>query len=109
MVAGLAMAIAGTALIAFIQADWAFYTGLIIAGVGTGLQLPGLNNLITSSARSEQRAMITSVYGAVRFIGVAFGPPLYGAADAQRRGAALLVLRRHPGHVARGDALPHPA
>ncbi len=79
VVAGLVTAIAGTLLIAFVQVDWAFFTGLIIAGVGTGLQLPGLNNLITSSAKSAQRAMVTSLYGAVRFIGVAFGPPLYGA------------------------------
>lgn len=87
VVAGLILAIGGTALIAFVQADWAFYTGLVVAGIGTGLQLPGLNNLITSAARSEQRAMITSVYGAVRFIGVAFGPPLYGA--LMRRSEAL--------------------
>ncbi|WP_374712915.1 MFS transporter [Symbiobacterium terraclitae] len=79
VIAGLIMAIGGTLLIAFIRVDGAFYTGLVIAGLGTGLQLPGLNNLITSSARSEQRAMITSIYGAVRFIGVAFGPPIYGA------------------------------
>lgn len=87
VVTGLIMGIAGTVLIAFIQVDWAFYTGLVVAGIGTGLQLPGLNNLITSAARSEQRAMITSVYGAVRFIGVAFGPPLYGA--LMRGGEAL--------------------
>lgn len=31
--------------------------------------------------------MITSIYGAVRFIGVAFGPPLYGA--LMRRGEAI--------------------
>ena len=87
VIAGLILAIAGTLFIAFVQADWAFYTGLVVAGIGTGLQLPGLNNLITSSARSEQRAMITSIYGAVRFIGVAFGPPLYGA--LMRRGEAI--------------------
>ncbi len=87
VVLGLALAIAGTVLIAFVRADWAFYAGLVVAGIGTGLQLPGLNNLITSSARTEQRAMITSVYGAVRFIGVAFGPPLYGA--LMRNGEAL--------------------
>lgn len=79
VVAGLIIQIAGMALVAFVQADWAFFTGIITGGVGTGLQLPGLNNLITSAAGSAQRAGITSIYGAVRFIGVAFGPPLYGA------------------------------
>lgn len=87
VITGLLMAIGGTLLIAFIQVDWAFYTGLVISGIGTGLQLPGLNNLITSSAKSEQRAMVTSLYGAVRFIGVAFGPPIYGA--LMRNGEAI--------------------
>jgi ACDE family multidrug resistance protein len=79
VVAGLIVQVVGMALVAFVQVDWAFFTGIIIGGVGTGLQLPGLNNLITSAAGTEQRAGITSIYGAVRFIGVAFGPPLYGA------------------------------
>jgi ACDE family multidrug resistance protein len=67
------------ALVAIIPEDWAFFTGIITGGIGTGLQLPGLNNLVTSAASTEQRAGITSIYGAVRFFGVAFGPPLYGA------------------------------
>jgi ACDE family multidrug resistance protein len=79
VVAGLVIVTAGAALVAFVPRDWAFFTGIIVGGVGTGLQLPGLNNLITSAAASGQRAAITSIYGAVRFIGVAFGPPLYGA------------------------------
>lgn len=79
VIAGLVVEIAGMLLVAMIQVDWAFFTGVIVGGVGTGLQLPGLNNLITSAAGTAQRAMITSIYGAVRFIGVAFGPPLYGA------------------------------
>lgn len=79
VITGIAAAIAGMVLVAFVPQDWAFFTGVIVGGVGTGLQLPGLNNLITSSAETEQRAAVTSLYGAVRFIGVAFGPPLYGA------------------------------
>jgi MFS transporter, ACDE family, multidrug resistance protein len=79
VVAGLITQIVGMALVAFVPMDWAFFTGIIIGGVGTGLQLPGLNNLITSAAGTAQRAGITSLYGAVRFIGVAFGPPIYGA------------------------------
>jgi MFS transporter, ACDE family, multidrug resistance protein len=79
VVAGLVVQMAAAALVAFIPMDWAFFTGVIVGGVGTGLQLPGLTNLITSAAPSEQRAAITSLYGAVRFIGVAFGPPIYGA------------------------------
>jgi MFS transporter, ACDE family, multidrug resistance protein len=79
VVAGLAIVTGGMALVAIVPQDWAFFTGIIVGGVGTGLQLPGLNNLITSSAPTEQRAGVTSIYGAVRFVGVAFGPPLYGA------------------------------
>lgn len=79
VVAGLIVQIAGMLLVAFVPQDWAFFTGVIVGGLGTGLQLPGLNNLVTSAAGTEQRAGITSIYGAVRFIGVAFGPPLYGA------------------------------
>ena len=78
VVAGLALVVGGMFLVAIIPQDWAFFTGIIIGGVGTGLQLPGLNNLITSSVGTGQRAGITSIYGAVRFFGVAFGPPLYG-------------------------------
>lgn len=79
VITGLVVGIAGMLLVAFVPQDWAFFTGVISGGVGTGLQLPGLNNLITSAASTEQRAGITSLYGAVRFFGVAFGPPLYGA------------------------------
>jgi len=87
VIAGLILVSAGMLLVAFIPQDWAFFTGLIAGGVGTGLQLPGLNNLITSSVGTQQRAGITSIYGAVRFIGVAFGPPLYGA--LMKRGESL--------------------
>jgi ACDE family multidrug resistance protein len=87
VVAGLVIALVGMLLVAFIRRDWAFFVGIITGGVGTGLQLPGLNNLVTSAAGSAQRAGITSLYGAVRFIGVAFGPPIY--AMLMKRGESI--------------------
>ncbi|MGG1518353.1 MFS transporter [Paenibacillus oryzisoli] len=51
---------------------------LSLSGIGTGLLLPCLNTLITGSVQRDQRGMITSLYNSLRFIGVAFGPPLFG-------------------------------
>lgn len=87
VLAGLVAVCAGMLLAAVVRRDWAMFAGVILGGAGTGLQLPGLNSLITSSVGSERRAGITSLYGAVRFIGVAFGPPLYGA--LMKRGEAV--------------------
>lgn len=48
-------------------------------GIGAGLTMPCLNTLITSSVGLQQRGIITSLYGSVRFFGVAFGPPTFEA------------------------------
>jgi len=55
-----------------------YFAAVSVVGIGTGLVLPCLNTLITSAATSEERGLVTSLYGSVRFFGVAFGPPLYG-------------------------------
>ncbi|HHW14730.1 MAG TPA: MFS transporter [Firmicutes bacterium] len=49
-----------------------------LLGVGNGLALPALNTMVTSAAAGQTRGMVTSLYGAVRFIGVALGPPTVG-------------------------------
>ncbi|TCZ74274.1 MFS transporter [Paenibacillus albiflavus] len=51
---------------------------LTLSAIGTGLLLPCLNTMITGSVKREERGMITSIYNSLRFIGVAFGPPLFG-------------------------------
>ena len=48
-----------------------------LLGIGTGLVLPSINTLVTSSCASNQRGVITSLYGSARFIGVAIGPPAF--------------------------------
>ncbi len=55
-----------------------FFVFISLAGAGTGLILPCLNTMITSSVGPDERGLITSLYGSVRFFGVAAGPPLFG-------------------------------
>ena len=64
------------------------YGAIFCVGVGGGTTLPALNLLITSSAGAEERGLITSLYGAVRFFGVALGPPVFGF--VMKRGEGLL-------------------
>ncbi|NLW59459.1 MAG: MFS transporter [Firmicutes bacterium] len=51
-----------------------------LIGTGTGMALPALNTLITSSAPTSERGLVTCLYGTVRFFGVAIGPPLFSFA-----------------------------
>jgi ACDE family multidrug resistance protein len=59
---------------------------VIAAGIGIGMVLPPLNTLITGSASQDERGVVTSVYGTVRFFGVAAGPPVFGAIGFARVG-----------------------
>ncbi|RAL26576.1 MFS transporter [Thermoflavimicrobium daqui] len=52
-------------------------------GIGAGLILPCLNTLITSAIGMQERGIITSLYGSVRFFGVAFGPPIFERLSSQ--------------------------
>lgn len=51
---------------------------LALNGIGIGLALPCINSFITGSVNKAKRGMITSLYGSVRFGGVALGPPVFG-------------------------------
>ncbi|MFS0863268.1 MFS transporter [Fredinandcohnia sp. 179-A 10B2 NHS] len=55
-----------------------FIAVLVISSIGTGLVLPCINSFITGSVSTEKRGFVTSLYGSVRFLGVAIGPPVYG-------------------------------
>lgn len=83
----------------FFKNPWLNIGVMSVTGIGVGLILPCLNTLITSSASTDERGMITSLYGGIRFFGVAAGPPLFGLLDGFGRyvifwsgaGAALAV------------------
>uniref|UniRef100_UPI002FE1FA3E MFS transporter n=1 Tax=Thermodesulfitimonas autotrophica TaxID=1894989 RepID=UPI002FE1FA3E len=68
-----------------------FFAAVSVAGVGTGLTLPCLNTLVTSSVGPNARGIVTALYGGVRFWGVAVGPPLFGFLLSYSRAAAFAV------------------
>ncbi|MFB4167059.1 MFS transporter [Virgibacillus sp. JSM 102003] len=48
----------------------------LVCGSGIGMSLPCMDALITESLEKNVRGVITSIYSAMRFIGVAAGPPV---------------------------------
>ncbi|WP_156319921.1 MFS transporter [Bacillus sp. FJAT-18017] len=77
IVLGLTFMTISYALLVFFERLIPFLIVLVLSSVGTGLVLPCLNSLITGSVGKERRGFVTSLYGSVRFIGVAVGPPIF--------------------------------
>ncbi len=78
MLTGIALLTASVLIVSFFENIYVIVGLLTVSSVGTGLLLPCLNTLITGAINKPERGMITSLYGSVRFIGVAIGPPLFG-------------------------------
>lgn len=78
MITGLLFMTASFAALIFFDKLIPFIGVLAISSIGTGLVLPCLNSLITGSVNKQKRGFVTSLYGSVRFLGVAAGPPIYG-------------------------------
>ncbi|WP_186577683.1 MFS transporter [Aquibacillus kalidii] len=78
IVLGLLLMTISFASLTFFTSLVPFFSVLVISSIGTGLVLPCLNSLITGSVGKERRGFVTSLYGSVRFLGVAAGPPIYG-------------------------------
>lgn len=74
----LSMAISLAGTIFFFKNIYVFIGLLTVSSIGTGLLLPCLNTMITGAVQKSERGMITSLYNCLRFLGVAFGPPLFG-------------------------------
>ena len=78
IVGGLFLISASLSVLGLFQNTYIFFIAISFAGIGSGLILPCLNTLVTSSAGAEERGLLTSLYGSVRFFGVAAGPPIFG-------------------------------
>ncbi|MFD1040198.1 MFS transporter [Virgibacillus byunsanensis] len=69
-----------------------FLIVLAISSVGAGLILPCVNSIITGAVGKERRGFVTSLYGSVRFLGVAVGPPIFSRLmDWSRNGMFLSI------------------
>lgn len=84
VVIGLALIAASLSLLGvFNRNTYFFFAAISVAGIGTGLTLPCLNTIIISSCEAPKRGLVTSLYGSVRFFGVALGPPLFSLLAAR--------------------------
>jgi ACDE family multidrug resistance protein len=68
-----------------------FFAVLVVSSVGTGLTLPCINSFITGSVPTDRRGFVTSLYGSVRFLGVAVGPPIYSTLMGWSRTGMFLI------------------
>ncbi|ADU30283.1 major facilitator superfamily MFS_1 [Evansella cellulosilytica DSM 2522] len=91
IVIGLLLMTASFSTLVFFSALVPFISVLVVSSIGTGLVLPCLNSLITGSVGKARRGFVTSLYGSVRFLGVAAGPPIYGWLMAWNRNGMFLV------------------
>lgn len=82
VVTGLLLSAAGLAAGFFLKGVVTFSAALVFVGLGSGLVLPALNNIVTGAVGSSERGIVTSLYGTVRFFGAALGPPTAGRAAA---------------------------
>ncbi|MCH1626370.1 MFS transporter [Ferdinandcohnia quinoae] len=78
IVIGLLLMTISFSTLVFFKSLIPFIAILAISSIGTGLVLPCINSFITGSVSTEKRGFVTSLYGSVRFLGVAIGPPIYG-------------------------------
>ena len=91
IILGLLLMTASFSALVFFERLFPFFAVLVISSIGTGLVIPCINSFITGSVPSDRRGFVTSLYGSVRFLGVAIGPPVYGAAMAWSRTGMFLA------------------
>ncbi len=74
---GLFMLGTASLLLSHTENLYALLSIIFIMGVGGGLVIPSLTILVTNCAPVKERGGIMSLYGSIRFTGVAMGPYIY--------------------------------
>jgi ACDE family multidrug resistance protein len=92
IIVGLLLMTTSFSTLTFFKSIVPFFAVLVVSSIGTGLVLPCINSLITGSVPADRRGFVTSLYGSVRFLGVAIGPPLFSKLmDWSRSGMFLIT------------------
>lgn len=92
IILGLLLMTASFASLIFFESLIPFFSVLVVSSIGTGLVLPCINSFITGSVPTDRRGFVTSLYGSVRFLGVAIGPPIFSTLmDWSRTGMFLIT------------------
>lgn len=92
IVLGFIFSTASYATLTFFDNLVPFISVLVVSSVGTGFVLPCINSFITGAVGQERRGFVTSLYGSVRFLGVAIGPPLFGRLMAWSHAGMFLSI-----------------
>ncbi|MGQ9778682.1 MAG: MFS transporter [Bacillota bacterium] len=58
---------------------------VILVGLGTGAVLPPVNTLVIGAAPRAERGGLACLYGTLRFLGVALGPPVFALGAGKGR------------------------
>src|SRR5690625_1316048 len=100
MLIGFALMTVSYGVLALVEKLVPFLAILALGSLGAGLILPCVNSLITGSVGKERRGFVTSLYGSVRFIGVAIGPPVFARLmDWSKNGMFLTIAEIGRAHV----------
>lgn len=76
-VTGFALVCLASLTLGFVSTLKVFLIVFSVSGLGMGLLLPCLDALITENIEKEERGTLSSLYSAMRFLGVALGPPIF--------------------------------
>ena len=91
IISGLALVAIGQVIFALVSSFWTLFAAMIILALGVGCTLPPVNTLVTGSAETKRRGIVTCLYGTVRFFGVAIGPPAFGFIEKFGKLAVLSI------------------
>lgn len=91
IILGLLLMTASFSTLIFFKKLIPFFAVLVVSSIGTGLTLPCINSFITGSVPADRRGFVTSLYGSVRFLGVAIGPPIYSSLMTWSRTGMFLI------------------
>ncbi|MEI3607193.1 MFS transporter [Pseudogracilibacillus sp. SE30717A] len=92
MIIGFLLMTVSYGLLVFFEKLVPFLLVLALSSVGAGMVMPCVNSLITGAVGKERRGFVSSLYGSIRFLSVAIGPPIFSRLmDWSRSGMFLSI------------------